>query len=129
MVSCESCRGQLLEYLYDLLDGAERQGTQEHGEQCPACQAALVKARAHQQLLGKAAKAEFPGVRFEAPAAPALSPLSTPLPRRAAKRNWVGRVATSALARAAAIILVVGALGIPAGVGAWNFSQAENLVT
>src|SRR5438309_12054801 len=106
MLSCESCRGQLLEYLYDLLDGAERQGLQEHVEQCPACQAALVKARAHQQLLGKAAKSEFPGVRFEAPATPVVLPLSTSLPRRAVRRNWVGRVGTSALARAAAIILV-----------------------
>ncbi|HEY1861786.1 MAG TPA: alpha-2-macroglobulin family protein, partial [Gemmataceae bacterium] len=102
---------------------------QEHLGQCAGCQAALVKARTQQQLLGKAAKAEFPGVRFAAPAAATVLPLSTPVPKRAVKRSWMGRVATSALARAAAVLLVLGALAIPVGVGASRYADAENVIT
>src|ERR1700730_9138556 len=106
MLNCETCRGQLLEYLYELVDGADRQAIQDHLGQCAGCQASLAKARTQQQLFSKAAKAEFPGVRFEAPAAATVLPLSTPVPKRAVKRSWMGRVATSALARAAAVLLV-----------------------
>src|SRR5437867_12667639 len=117
MLNCETCRGQLLEYLYDLVDGVEHQGIQDHLDGCAACQDALAKAQAQKQLFGKAAKAQFPGVRFDAPAAAAVLPLSTPVPRRTVKRAWMARVATSALARAAAVLLLMGGLAIPVGLG------------
>src|SRR5438552_3824569 len=129
MLNCETCRGQLLEYLYEVVDEVDVRGIQEHLEHCLMCRASLAKAQAHKQLLGKAAKAQFPGVRFDAPAEPAVLPLSTPVPRRAVKRTWIARVTTSALARAAAVLLVIGALAIPVGLGGRTYMQAENLVT
>ena len=69
MLSCETCQVQLLEYVYDLLDDADRQALEAHLSSCPACQTALGKARAQQQLLAAAAKMEFPSVAFQPPAA------------------------------------------------------------
>ncbi|HEY7154976.1 MAG TPA: zf-HC2 domain-containing protein, partial [Gemmataceae bacterium] len=71
MYNCETCRSLMLEYLYDLLEGEERQTLEAHLTNCPACQAELVKAKGQRQLLATAAKMEFPDVRFTAPAATA----------------------------------------------------------
>ena len=56
MHSCESCQAQLLEYLYDLLESADRQALESHLAGCATCQAALTKARSQQSLLAAAAK-------------------------------------------------------------------------
>ena len=68
MFHCETCRSQMLEYLYDLLEGDERQAWEAHLKDCPSCQASLVQAKRQQQLLAAAAKMEFANVRFAAPA-------------------------------------------------------------
>jgi anti-sigma factor RsiW len=70
MFSCEICRSQMLEYLYDLLEGDERQAWEAHVKDCPSCQAALVQAKGQQKLLAAAAKMEFANVHFTAPPSP-----------------------------------------------------------
>src|SRR5437879_4888694 len=99
MHGCEACQGLLLEYLYDLLEGPERQTLVEHLGGCPACQAALAQAEAKRQLLAAAARMEFPDVRFTPPAEqPAVQPAAPPtpaaplrsltLPARRRRRAW-----------------------------------------
>jgi hypothetical protein len=67
MHGCCACQERLLEHLYDLLEGGERQEVENHLAGCPACQAALAAARGQQKLLASAARAEFPQVVFQAP--------------------------------------------------------------
>src|ERR1700687_4173141 len=122
MVSCESCRGQLLEYLYDLLDEADRRALDAHLTQCPACQAALVKARNQLQLLGAAAKTNFAGVRFDAPAAAAELPLAGPL-----SRTVVRTPAWTRWAMAAAVVVAVGGLGTLAALLVHGFVKADGI--
>jgi hypothetical protein len=112
----------MLEYLYDLLDEAERQAMQDHLTGCAACRAELDRAKEQQQLLAAAARMEFPDVRFVAPTAPepvadprpAAAPAPTlPLkrePARQGRRRWLR------WAVAAAILLAVCGL---AGAGRW----------
>jgi len=98
MLSCETCRAQMLEFVYDLLEGDELQAFQAHRNDCPACQAELVKAKGQQQLLAAAAKMDFPAVRFTAPSqAPVLL-----MPRPRPPRRWRRWLA------AAAVLLALG---------------------
>ena len=69
MQSCDTCQTQMLEYLYDLLEGEERQTLEAHLTECPACQAELLRVKGQRQLLAAAAKMAFPDVRFTAPPA------------------------------------------------------------
>jgi hypothetical protein len=57
----------MLEYLYDLLEGDERQAWEAHLKECASCQVELERTRAQQQLLARAAKMDFSHVRFELP--------------------------------------------------------------
>src|SRR4051794_31539865 len=103
MLTCDACQAQMLESLYDLLEGDDREAFARHLGGCAACQAALLKARGQQQLLAAAARMEFPGVSFPPPeTAPAVRP-ARPVPARS--RSWVR------LAAAAAVLLVLGGLG------------------
>jgi hypothetical protein len=105
MNACEPFQDQFLDYLYDLLDAPEKAALEAHVAVCPACQSALERARGQQKLLAAAARAEFPQVRFEAPAeAPATVPLAArPRPVRRWRR-W---------AVAAAALIAVAGLGVP----------------
>jgi hypothetical protein len=112
MERCELYQALLLEYLYDLLEGHERQSLETHLTACAGCRAALETAKHQQQLLAAAAKAEFAGVHFQAPAVGEIAPATIPIPvavrkARPSFRRW-------ALA-AAAVVLAVG-LG---GSGLW----------
>jgi alpha-2-macroglobulin-like protein len=124
MLNCESCREQMLEYLYGLLEGADRQALQDHLNRCPACQTALGKAQAQQRLLGAAAKATFASVRFEAPSDPAVLPLSTPLPARPRKHQ-----AWTRWAMAASVVLAVGGLASFGAVLANAFVDADSTIS
>jgi hypothetical protein len=107
MTPCENYQAQLLDQLYGLLDAAEGDKLQQHLEQCAACRSALARAEQQQKLIAMAARAEFAGVRFEAPASePATLPVRRPAP---ARRQWL-RVAL-----AACLFLALGGLGIVAG--------------
>jgi hypothetical protein len=89
----------MLEYLYDLLEGAERQAFQGHLDGCAACRAALAQAQAQQNLLAAAARIEFPAVRFQPPT-DAITPLlraTVPLPRPQRSRAWRRWVAAAIL--------------------------------
>jgi A-macroglobulin TED domain/Alpha-2-macroglobulin family len=69
MLSCEHARAQMLDHLFGLLEEADDRAFQAHIVGCAACAAALRQERDFQGLLGRAARAEFPEVRFAAPAA------------------------------------------------------------
>src|SRR5262245_21034348 len=73
MLSCEHCREQLLDHLYGLLDEAEDRAFQTHLIGCPACASALRQERDFQTRLARAARAEFPDVKF-APPTPNVEP-------------------------------------------------------
>ncbi|HVS34991.1 MAG TPA: alpha-2-macroglobulin family protein [Gemmataceae bacterium] len=111
MHPCPSCQAQMLEFLYDLLDAADRQAMQNHLDGCAPCQAQLETARRQQNLLAAAARMEFPAVQFAAPSeamagsAPAVVPLPAPVRRKVLPwRRW---------AAAAAIFLAIGGLAVP----------------
>jgi anti-sigma factor RsiW len=124
MNSCETSQVQLLEYLYDLLDGADRQALEAHLAGCPACQAALARARSQQHLLAAAAKVQFPAVAFQPPppAAPpaesvtAAAPASIPFAAVARAPAPKKPVRWGRWAAAAAVLLAVTGLGVPAAI-------------
>jgi hypothetical protein len=119
METCEHCQSQLLEYLYELIEGEERQALEAHLEQCAVCQAALVTARAQQQLLAAAAKPEFAGFRFEAPRTEAVARVTIPIPTRPVRRpllRW---------AVAAVVLLAVAGLSIPGARYGSEYAQAS----
>jgi len=121
MLSCEF-RAQMLEYLYDLLESDERQALMVHLNDCPACQAELVKAKAQQQLLAAAAKMDFPDVRFTAPTAAPISAQPEVIllqrPHRPLRwRRWVA---------AAAVLLALASGALLAG---FQFAGREGWTT
>ena len=140
MQSCETCQVQLLEYLYGLLEDADRQALEAHLAACPACQAELAKTRSQQHLFAAAAKMEFPGVAFQPPAPVAppeaitAAPASVPFAARSNPTVAKKPVKWGRWAVAAAMLLALG--GIAAVLGAdvesnlktmrqWETTQAE----
>ena len=126
MHSCPSCRAEMLEYLYDLLDESERRAMQEHLDACANCRAELDRARGQQQLLKTAARMEFPGVRFVAPAeqveavAPtAVLPMTRPATKMRPWRRW---------AAAAAVLLALAGAGVPGYWAEHDYAQARRVV-
>ena len=126
MLNCEGCQNLLLDFLYDLLEPAEREALQAHLATCPACPAALAKVRQQQGLFATAAKMAFPAVRFIKPAPVPILPLprSQPLqPRRrwaAAAALWLAGFALSQWVVSAA---VMGAIFLVVGVATWFASD------
>jgi hypothetical protein len=117
----------MLEHLYDLLEDEERQALEAHLNDCPVCQAELVRAKGQRQLLAAAAKIEFPDVRFTPPPAEttATPPPAQPTvillqrPRRPIRwRRW---------AVAAAVLLALGA-AVPATWYGRDYVRTEELV-
>jgi anti-sigma factor RsiW len=124
MNDCHHYQSQMLEHLYGLLDEADARGLLDHLARCEACHASLDRARGQQRLLASAARNPFPAVRFETPAGePAAEPV---LPIREAparpRRRWVGWAA------AAAALLALGSLGIPAAWYGRDYARARDAV-
>jgi hypothetical protein len=74
MLPCDRYQDRLLEHLYGLLDPADSEVLESHLAGCPGCSAAREQAARWGGLIARAAKAEFPDVRFippESAAAPA----------------------------------------------------------
>ena len=71
MHGCHDCQELMLEHLYDLLEEADQQALRAHLADCPACQAALEKVRAQQQLLAAAARMQVSVAPFVPPPAEA----------------------------------------------------------
>lgn len=107
MRSCEQYKAQMLEHLYGLLEADESLALIEHAGQCDDCRTALLSADTQKKLLSAAAKTEFAGVRFEAPA-PAVAGRTTDTRKSAGPRPAWRRWAV-----AAGILLAVLAIGIP----------------
>jgi hypothetical protein len=112
MDHCGQYQAQLLDFLYDLLEGDEHRAVQDHLAHCPACQAALSHAQGQQRLLAVAAKMEFPAVRFEPPREH-LPFAQRPAPPAPVRRTW-GRWAAAAV-----ILLALAGLGA-GGSWAWH---------
>jgi predicted anti-sigma-YlaC factor YlaD len=125
MVTCGSCRPQLLDYLYDLLEGDEQQAVQDHLALCSDCQAALVSARTQQKVLASAARLDFSSVRFQAPVNnnhvaernPQTIPLRVPSP--VPWKRW---------ALAATVLIALAGAGVPAGWFWHDYSSASHIV-
>ena len=152
MLPCDHCQNLILDHLYGLLDEAEARAVEEHLQACPACAEARDKARGWSDLLARAARSDFPEVKFAAPsepvAAPAQAPAApqtpvpAPMPARtspqAARPKSNGKRGPKPLppatvratwtrwAVAAGILLLVAGLGGPLArttLGWWNQSQ------
>jgi anti-sigma factor RsiW len=65
MISCQHCQPSILDYLYGLLDEPEAIAVEAHLRECASCAAARAEAAKLQGLFARAAKAEFPQVRFD----------------------------------------------------------------
>jgi hypothetical protein len=103
MKSCEQVRSQLLEHLYDLLEGEDGHALADHLDQCNNCQTELKHAREQMALIAEAAKQEFPHVHFIPPADEVDTAARAARPSRFRFR-W---------AVAAAVLLAVAGLGVP----------------
>src|SRR5262245_31558856 len=132
MYACHACQAQLLEYLYDLLDEADRQALAAHLGGCPACQAALVRAQAQQRLLAAAARLEFPAVRFTPPTAEAPpvppAPRTVLLPTRPRLRPAGQARALRRWAVAAGLLVAVGLLGLAGWHHDRQYAQARQVI-
>src|SRR5262245_6465065 len=129
MDRCESCHNLMLEYLYDLLDEAERQPFVEHLNGCAACQAQLEKAKAQQRLLAAAAKKQFPAIHFEAPPHVTVpAPLASVSGERGSQRSRRPFREVARWAVAAGIFIAAIGLALP-GARHWNeYATARNAV-
>src|SRR5690349_12896012 len=111
MKSCDHFQAQMLEHLYGLLDGDDSRALAEHLSQCADCRAASARAEVQKKLLAAAAKAEFAGVRFQAPAPETAAPAEQPRVLTVRSRgSWVR------WAVAASVLLLLGGLGVPTGI-------------
>src|SRR5712692_4852744 len=119
MKSCDQIRSQLLEHLYDLLEGEDGHALAGHLEQCSHCQAELGRVREQMALIAEAAKAEFPHVHF-IPPLDEVDAAARPVSPSRFRFRW---------AVAAAVLLAVAGLGVPAALywrqGA-QVTQADN---
>ena len=122
-MTCETCREQILPYLYELLESQERQQLTAHLETCPGCQDALKAAQEQIGMLAEAVKPVHADIVFKAPAK--ATPASTaptlvlaPVPRRFFLLNrW---------AMAASILLVLFSFGGVIGGTIWR-DHADSL--
>lgn len=109
MMRCDHCQSVMLDHLYGLLDPAEAAAVEEHLSGCAGCSAARDQAARLQGLFARAAKVEFPHVRFDPPTAEPKSDTPSTLPFRA---RW-HRGAWLPWAVAAAVLVMVGAVALP----------------
>lgn len=119
-MTCNHCQEQLLNYLYDVLDDAERAPIAAHLDSCPMCQSARNGLRAQQELLAEAAKESFAAVTFQPPAETPkrLGEPTLAMPRRQRGFSWV-RVALAA----SVLMFVVG--GGSMGIWGWFRTKSE----
>ena len=110
MRSCENYRSQLFDHLFGLLESEESLELIEHAGRCEECRTALLEADGQRKLMAAAAKAEFPLVRFEAPAAVALVPADAVKLRL---RPVAPSAHTGRWAAAAVLLIALGGLSVP----------------
>jgi hypothetical protein len=113
----------MLEYLYGLLEGQERQAWDAHLKECAACQAELSRAAAQRQLLAHAAKMNFAHVTFAPPNAPDTVPIRRPEIKRPQRWRWL---AAAGILLAAALTTVVGGYSLDYRRTQDSVAHAEN---
>lgn len=98
-MNCELFQAQLLDHMYGLLEADDSLALIEHAGSCEPCRSALLRADGERKLLGAAAKLEFPGLRFQAPAAdqPALKFKAPARPRTRPPIRWQRWAAAAAV--------------------------------
>ncbi len=116
MWTCQNTEEKLFEFLYELLDQSEKDDFSQHCLACGACGLKLKKALGHKDLLVRATKVQFPNLKFEAPKEVSSS-LAMPASFDSA-RLWMW---------SAAAILILG-LGLPAGLGIFNYFYCSTIV-
>lgn len=99
-VTCDEIEPLMLESLYGLASDATTAAVRAHAAGCPACAGKLREAERAQALFQKAARLNFPDVRFSEP------DVELAKPSRSLVRTWLP------WAVAAAVILGVGGLGL-----------------
>ncbi|MBI1831143.1 MAG: hypothetical protein HYR84_06810 [Planctomycetes bacterium] len=121
-MTCETCRQQMLPFLFDLLEPLERESLAAHVERCPECQAALAAAKEQQGILAEAVKEEFSDVVFKAPVKtdPASSAATVVMPAPVSSFAWINRWSIAA----AILFLLIGAGGIVGG-SIWRHQASE----
>jgi len=117
MSHCEHFQAQLLNYLYDLLEADDLRALRQHLEACAGCREALTRAQHYQELLAKAAKAEFASVRFQPPPVELVPEREAPrFLFTSRSRVWIGWAI-------AASLLLLTSLAIPGGWWSWRYQQ------
>lgn len=96
-VRCETCREQMLDFLYGLLDPSEEAALAAHLAECPTCSQAKADASDMQALFAAAAKAPFPDVQFTIPIETEIAPTARPHPAKQFPRSTRWAVAAGLL--------------------------------
>lgn len=115
MMPCSAYRTLMLDHLYGLLDPAEAADVETHLSGCSDCAAAQVQARGQQGLIARAAKVEFPLVRFTPPreSEPVLaSPAVRSIEARPASRSFARRAASWAVAASVLVAVSIAAAAV-----------------
>jgi hypothetical protein len=111
MLPCDHYRDRFLDHLYGLTEPTEAAALDAHAAGCPACAAAREQAARMGGLIARAARSEFPAVRFVPPeeaAAPVGAAAEPPAPRNTVHRAW--------LQWSVAVGLLLGVVGL----GGWT---------
>src|SRR5262245_13567384 len=69
MLTCDQCRSALLDRHYGLIEATDAAALDAHLATCPTCQTEQRNVERFGRLVADAARADFPDVRFVAPAA------------------------------------------------------------
>ena len=121
-MQCDHCQTLLLDHLYGLLDPAEAAGVEKHLAECAGCTAARDQAGRLQGLFARAARSEFPAVRFTAPASePAVPSSQAALKPAGRRRSWVP------WAVAAGVLTMVPGAVIPLGGWSAKYEHARQV--
>lgn len=91
MLPCDRYQDRLLDHLYGLIEPTEADALEAHLAGCPDCAVARDQAARWGELIARAARTEFPAVRFVPPeevAAPA-GVAEPPAPRGTVLRTWL----------------------------------------
>ena len=110
MLPCDRYQDRLLDHLYGLIEPTEADALEAHLAGCPGCAIARDQAARWGGLIARAARAEFPHVRFVPPqeaAVPAGAATEPPAPRGTVLRTW--------LQWSVAVGLLLGVFGLGGG--------------
>src|SRR5687768_13682806 len=91
MLPCDRYQDRLVDHLYGLLEPLEADAVEAHLAGCPGCAAAREQAARWSGLIARAARSEFPAVRFVPPeeAAVPAGTAEPPAPRNTVRRTWL----------------------------------------